>query len=105
MALTLEKLQKLKNAGLVAYFEADPDPWVNMARRTYQFLKGEFPDNANPLPDDLAPIIIKVLRVHPVLLAKLDGDGLKQQYWFEYFTDLILQQKWNQIQGANVNAR
>jgi hypothetical protein len=104
MALTLEKIQKLTNAGLVDYLNGDPDPWVTMARRTYQFLKIEF-GGVDPLPDDVAPIILKVLRINPDLAAHLQEHHppLTQQYWFEYFGDLILQRKWDQIRGANQN--
>jgi hypothetical protein len=101
MSLTLEKLQKLRDAQLVAYLEGNAEPWVSMARRIYQFLQGEFPPDETPRPDDVLQIILPILRVNPTILAHFDERGLKQQYWFGYFADLILDTKWVQIRGGN----
>jgi len=101
MALTLEHEQKLKDAGLTDFFESNPDPWVQMARRTYQFLQGEFPANTPPRPDDVAKILLPILEVNTDLQEKLDDKNLSQKYWLTYFADLILDRRWTQIQKGN----
>jgi hypothetical protein len=101
MALTLEHEQKLKNAGLIAFFNDNPNMWVDMAKKTYNFLQEEFPKGINPRPDDVAKSLLPLLEVNVDLQEQFDERTLKQKFWYSYFADLIIDKKWDQIQGAN----
>jgi hypothetical protein len=97
MALTLDIEQRLEDVGLIAFFNEDREPWKQLAKKTYDFLKGNFPEGSAIRPDDVAKALKPLVEVDEDLRSKLHESKLTQQYWILRFTDLIIDRTWNEI--------
>jgi hypothetical protein len=97
MALKLKVEQDLKKVGLIEVFEESRALWVGFAQRTYLHVRNNFPDNAAVRRDDVAEVLVPLLRVNEQLVGYLDEQKLKQKYWVSYFVDLILDRCWAEI--------
>jgi hypothetical protein len=97
VALTLDKEQKLESAGLIEVFENDQRMWADLAKKSYDYVKGNFPADSQVRPDDVAKVLEPIVEVNEGLRAYLSGSKLKQKYWISYFTDLIIDRKWDVI--------
>ncbi|MGI9092189.1 MAG: hypothetical protein ACR2FF_01805 [Mycobacteriales bacterium] len=98
MALTAAHEQRLKDAGLVKFFEDNRAAYralaVNAFDYTRRYVEGE------DLPvrvDDVAAALELALRVSNRFEAYLASHRLTQQYWFSYFADLILDRLWSEL--------
>ena len=97
MALTLEVEQRLEAAGLVTRFDDDLELWKELAKGSYDYVKGNFPPDSRVRPDDVAKILGPIIEVNEGLRAYLNASKLKQKYWIKDFTDLIIDRTWNEI--------
>ena len=43
MALTLDVEQRVEDVGLITFFDQNRAAWKGLAKRTYDFLKADFP--------------------------------------------------------------
>ena|SRR6266446_5770476 len=97
MSLTLKAEQKLIAVGLVEFYDDNPNPWQTLARKTYTFMKSQFPSGATVRRDDVAEAMVTLLQVNESLEAFLQENKLKQLYWIRYFADLVLDRTWKTI--------
>jgi hypothetical protein len=97
MALTLVEEQKLEGAGLVTYLGTHQAHWLATLKGTHGFLKASLPSGTQIRPDDVATSMLLLVQTDEDLQAYLVGKGLKQQFWFKYFTNLIIDKFWSQI--------
>lgn len=97
MALTLEAEQRLRDVGLIDFFESSQDTWSTMAKDTYDFVKNSFPSGEQIRIDDVAQVFIPILAVDEDLKDYLNIGKLKQKYWISDFCDLILDRNWDSI--------
>jgi hypothetical protein len=92
VALNLNKLKRLTDAGLVELFEQDQKLWTAMAKDAYaytsKFIKGEV------RPDDVAPTLVPALEVSDLLRTYLASRKLTQNYWYLWFAELIVDRLW-----------
>jgi hypothetical protein len=100
MALTLEVEQRLEAVGLVAFFDRYRDDWLTLARQTYSFIKGNFPEGSTIRPDDVAKALKPILEVDEDLRDTLNEGKLKQKYWVSDFTDLVIDRTWDEIKSG-----
>ena len=100
MALTLQAEQRLASASLVTLFNANRATWLNEARQTYQFIRGNFPTGSPIRPDDVAKALLPLLEVDERLRNKLAESKLRQKFWISDFVDLIIDRTWIDISGA-----
>ncbi|AWM78210.1 hypothetical protein [Phenylobacterium parvum] len=98
MALTLDEEQKLEAAGLIAFFLTSQATWLATVKRTHAFLKATLPSGTTIRPDDLAKTLLPLVEVDEPLQAQLAMKKLKPKYWFRYFTNLIIDRLWTQIE-------
>lgn len=101
MALTLEAEQRLKKVGLLELFEKDRDEWQELAQRSHDFVRGNFPVESEVRRDDVAKHLRPLLEVHEGLGSFLDENKLKQKYWVTDFGDLILELVWLNIHNTS----
>jgi hypothetical protein len=94
MALNQEKLQALKNAGLVKLFNDEKKLWRVTARKAYTYTKTYV---SEVRVDDVILPLIPALAVTDTLQKFLAAKKLKQKYWTEYFGDLILDELWDEL--------
>jgi hypothetical protein len=95
VALSLQKLKRLGDAGLVELFEADEKLWTAMAKDAYaythKFIGGEV------RPDDVVPTLVPALEVSDRLRNYLAARKLSQNYWYTWFAELIVDRLWSDL--------
>ena len=95
MALSLNKLKRLGDAGLVELFEEDRKLWSAMAKDAYgytrKFIGGEV------RPDDVVPTLVPALEVSDRLRTYLASRKLAQNYWYVWFAELVVDRLWSDL--------
>ena len=98
MALNLFKEQRLRDASLLELYESKLDLWRAMAAQAYAYAHGYIEaSGARTRPDDVVPTLRPVLEVTPELRVYLDREKLRQQYWYEWFAELIIDRLWDDL--------
>lgn len=97
MALTLDTEQKLESAGLVGFFESDQKMWIELVKKSFEYVTGNFPLDSRVRPDDVAKALKPMVEVHETLRDYLSANKLTQKYWISHFTDLIIDRTWEEI--------
>jgi hypothetical protein len=100
VALTLEAEQRLEAVGLVDFFGAHKQTWLNAARETRAFVAGNFPPGSLIRRDDVAKAFIPILEVNEILREELDTNKLRGKFWIKDFADLIIDRTWDKLGGA-----
>ena len=99
MALTLKKLQRLEDAELTGLYTKHLKIWREKAENAYDFTKVfvELSGN-NVRPDDVLPLLRPTLDVCDELRNFLADKKLRNQFWFEWFAELIIDRLWPELQ-------
>jgi hypothetical protein len=98
VALTLEKEQRLRNAGFFDLFEKERPLWKDMAQEAYGYTKLYVERaRAKVRMDDVIGPLAEALKVTPKLEEHLDQKKLKEKYWVAWFGELILEQLWGEL--------
>ena len=92
MALSLNKLKRLTDAGLVELFEEDGKLWTAMAKDAYAYTKKFIGTDVRP--DDVVPTLVPALEVSDRLRTFLASRRLTQNYWYTWFAELIVDRLW-----------
>lgn len=92
MALSLNKLKRLEDAGLGDLFEADRKLWTAMAQDAYGYTRKFI--GAEVRPDDVVPTLVPALEVSDRLRTFLAERKLTQNYWYTWFAELIVDRLW-----------
>ena len=95
MALNLNKLKRLGDAGLTELFEQDLKLWTAMAKDAYGYTRKFI--GADVRPDDVVPTLVPALEVSDRLRTFLAGRKLTQQYWYTWFAELIVDRLWSDL--------
>ena len=93
MALSLNKLKRLEDAGLVGLFDDDRKLWSAMAKDAYGYTRKFI--GAEVRPDDVVPTLVPALEVSDRLRTFLAQRKLTQQYWYTWFAELIVDRLWD----------
>jgi len=92
LALSLNKLKRLNDAGLTGLFEDDRKLWAAMTKDAYaytrKFVGGEV------RPDDIVPTLVPALEVSDRLRTFLAQRKLTQNYWYTWFAELLVDRLW-----------
>lgn len=98
MALNLNKLKRLEDAGLAELFEDDRKLWSAMTKDAYtytrKFVGGEV------RPDDVVPTLVPALEVSDRLRTFLARHKLTQNYWYTWYAELLVDRLWNDLGSA-----
>jgi hypothetical protein len=95
VALSLNKLKRLEDAGLGELFSDDEKLWAAMARDAYSYTKKFV--GAEVRPDDLVPTLVPALEVSDRLRTFLAQKKLTQNYWYTWFAELIVDRLWSDL--------
>ena len=95
MALNLNKLKRLGDAGLVELFEEDRKLWTAMAKDAYSYTRTFI--GADVRPDDVVPTLVPALEVSDRLRTYLASRKLTQRYWYEWFAELMVDRLWSDL--------
>jgi hypothetical protein len=95
MALNRVKELRLRDAKLIELYERELDLWRAMAEHAYTYA-GKYIETsgASIRQDDVVPALLPVLEVTPELRTFLERAKLRQQYWYEWFAELIIDRLW-----------
>lgn len=95
MSLNRVKELRLRDAKLIELYERDLDLWRAMAEQAYKYA-GRYIEasGADIRQDDVVPALLPVLEVTPELRTFLERGKLRQQYWYEWFAELIIDRLW-----------
>lgn len=106
MALSLVKEQRLRDAHLVELYDENLDLWRAMAEHAYAYASGYIEaSGAQVRQDDVVPALQPVLEVTPELRRFLERAKLRQQYWYEWFAELIVDRLWTELMGGGRGRR
>jgi hypothetical protein len=92
VALNLNKLKRLEDAGLAELFSDDHKLWAAMAKDAYAYTRKFV--GAEVRPDDLVPTLVPALEVSDRLRTFLAQRKLTQNYWYTWFAELIVDRLW-----------
>ena len=95
MALSLNKLKRLSDAGLVEFFEEDRKLWTAMAKDAYGYTRKFIGKEVRP--DDVVPTLVPALEVSDRLRTYLAARKLAQNYWYTWFAELIVDRLWSDL--------
>jgi hypothetical protein len=95
VALSLNKLKRLEDAGLVRLFEDDRKLWTAMAKDAYSYTRRFV--GAEVRPDDVVPTLVPALEVSDRLRTFLAQRKLTQNYWYTWFAELMIDRLWSQL--------
>jgi hypothetical protein len=95
VALSLNKLKRLGDAGLVELFEKDRKLWTAMAKDAYSYTRKFI--GADLRPDDVVPTLVPALEVSDRLRTYLASRKLTQNYWYTWFGELIVDRLWGDL--------
>ena len=95
MALSLNKLKRLSDAGLVEFFEEDRKLWTAMTKDAYSYTRKFIGKEVRP--DDVVPTLVPALEVSDRLRTYLASRKLTQQYWYTWFAELIVDRLWSDL--------
>jgi hypothetical protein len=98
VALNLQKLKRLGDAGLVRLFDEDRKLWTAMAKDAYAYTRKFVGSEVRP--DDVVPTLVPALEVSDRLRTFLAERKLTQNYWYTWFAELIVDQLWADLHLA-----
>ena len=103
MALSLNKLKRLGDAGLTDLFEADRKLWTAMAKDAHAYTSKFVRGSGNAVrPDDVVPTLTPALEVSDRLRTYLAERKLTQNYWYTWFAELIVDRLWSDLKLRSV---
>jgi len=98
VALSLNKLKRLQDAGLTELFESDRKLWAAMAEDAFGYTSRFVEASGNEVrPDDVIPTLTPALEVSDRLRTFLAKQKLAQQYWYVWFAELIVDRLWRDL--------
>jgi hypothetical protein len=95
LALSLNKLKRLEDAGLVRLFDDDRRLWTAMAKDAYAYTRKFVGGDVRP--DDVVPTLVPALEVSDRLRTFLAQRKLTQNYWYTWFAELMIDRLWSQL--------
>jgi hypothetical protein len=95
VALSLNKLKRLEDAGLSELFEADRKLWTAMTKDAFVYTRKFV--GAEVRPDDVVPTLVPALEVSDRLRTYLASRKLTQNYWYTWFAELIVDRLWGDL--------
>lgn len=95
MALSLNKLKRLGDAGLAGLCETDRKLWTAMAKDAYAHTSKFVRGSGNEVrPDDVVPTLMPALEVSDRLRTYLAERKLPPRYWYVWFAELVVDRLW-----------
>jgi hypothetical protein len=95
VALSLNKLKRLEDAGLGELFDADRKLWTAMTKEAFGYTRKFV--GAEVRPDDVVPTLVPALEVSDRLRTFLAQRKLTQQYWYTWYAELLVDRLWNDL--------
>jgi hypothetical protein len=98
LALNLNKLKRLEDAGLAELFDHDRKLWTAMTKEAYSYTRKFVGDEVRP--DDVVPTLVPALEVSDRLRTFLAHKKLTQNYWYTWYAELLVDRLWKDLQPS-----
>jgi hypothetical protein len=95
VALSLNKLKRLEDAGLTELFDRDRKLWSAMTKDAFAYTRKFVGGDVRP--DDVVPTLVPALEVSDRLRTFLAQKKLTQNYWYTWFGELLVDRLWNDL--------
>jgi hypothetical protein len=95
VALSLNKLKRLEDAGLTELFDTERKLWTAMTKDAYVYTRKFV--GAEVRPDDMVPTLVPALEVSDRLRTFLAARKLTQNYWYTWFAELLVDRLWSDL--------
>jgi hypothetical protein len=95
VALSLNKLKRLEDAGLTELFDTERKLWTAMTKDAYVYTRKFV--GAEVRPDDMVPTLVPALEVSDRLRTFLAARKLTQNYWYTRFAELLVDRLWSDL--------
>lgn len=103
MALTLADELRMRDVGLVDFYEQDKESWRAMVRDARRYMHAGFPADTPVRPDDVAKALMPLLEVDNSFIDFRNGKKLRQKLWIRIFADLLIDRTLDSIAAENQN--
>jgi len=95
MGLTARKSLRLEDAGLDKFYADNQTLWATMAQEAFDYTADYVKKANEPVrPDDLVAVLVPALEVTKLLRDFLANGSLRQQFWFLWFAEYIIDREW-----------
>jgi len=95
MALTARKSLRLEDAGLDKFYEDNQQLWADMAKQAFDYAAEPVRKAGEPVrQDDVLAVLVPALEIAQLLRTFLADNSLRQQFWFTYFAEYIIDREW-----------
>lgn len=102
MALTEAKLKDLKDKKFDQLYNHDPSVWCALAQNAHSFAKANITPGREPRPDDIAGVLLPVLRANDLLRDHQDDNRAKATRFPLMFTEYVID-RYLSAGGQNAN--
>lgn len=101
MGLKAIEEQKLERVGLIKFFKDNRAHYKAMAQDAYDYTAKILLQTGLPVrQDDVAGHLRAALEIDQLLTDARDERRATQNYWVQYFTNLVLERLWNEISNG-----
>ena len=98
MGLKAIEEQRLERVGLIKFFDANREHYHVLAQDAYGYTAKILQPTGLPVrPDDVAGHLKAALEIDQLLTDARDENGAKQNYWVQFFTNLVLERLWSEV--------
>ena len=95
MGLTARKSLRLEDAGLDKFYSKNQTLWASMVKEAFDYAADYVKKAGEPVrQDDVLAVLVPVLEVTQLLRAFLAENSLRQQFWFTWFAEYIIDREW-----------
>jgi hypothetical protein len=98
MGLTARKSLRLEDAELDKLYKNNKALWASMAKEAFDYTAQYVKKAKEPVrPDDLVSVLVSALEITQLLREFLANAGLRQQFWYEWFAEYIVDREWSAL--------
>lgn len=97
--LTADEYEQLRAAGLVDLYRNNKAVFTELAKKAYEYAEHAIKPSGHPVrPGDVATPLQQSLTYNEMVKKTFSKEKLRQKYWRTWFTELVLEQTWEELQ-------
>lgn len=98
MGLTARKSLRLEDGGLHKFYVKNQPLWASMVKEAFDYAGAYVKKAGEPVrQDDVLAVLVPVLEVTQLLRTYLAENSLRQQFWFTWFAEYIIDREWSAL--------
>jgi hypothetical protein len=92
MALTESKIKELRDKKFDTLYEEHKAEWTKLAKTAYVYVKQNITGGNEPRPDDVAGVLLPVLKPHDEVRKHQDDKSARASRYVLMFTEYVIDQ-------------